>query len=64
MNRVLIAHQFFPLQVMIQRLNSTGHLYSTCSEVGIEQHNSCTCGCRISEGDCSSNQVDQNFAWP
>ncbi len=45
------------LQVMIQRLNATGHLYSTCSEVGIEQHEGCTCGCRISESDCHANQV-------
>ena len=47
----------FLQQVMIQRLNSTGHLYSTCSEVDMEQHDGCTCGCRITEADCQSNQV-------
>ena len=48
---------YFLQQVMIQRLNSTGHLYSTCSEVDMEQHDGCTCGCRITEADCQSNQV-------
>ena len=49
---------YFLQQVMIQRLNSTGHLYSTCSEVDMEQHDGCTCGCRITEADCNqSNQV-------
>lgn len=47
---------------MIQRLNSTGHLYSTCSEVDMEQHDGCTCGCRITEADCQSNQYfNQNL---
>ena len=50
---------------MIQRLNGTGHLYSTCSEVDMEQHEGCTCGCRITESDCNqSNQVSASCILP
>ncbi len=41
---------------MIQRLNSTGHLFSTCAELEVEEHSACTCGCRVSESDCGHNQ--------
>ncbi len=45
---------------MIQRLNATGHLVSTCSEVAVEEHVGCSCGCRLSPADC--NPANQVFA--
>lgn len=43
-------------KVMVQRLNSSGHVYSTCASVNLEEHLACDCGCRISPQDCRSDQ--------
>ncbi|XP_059082951.1 uncharacterized protein LOC131880358, partial [Tigriopus californicus] len=43
-------------KVMVQRLNSSGHVYSTCAMVNLEEHLACGCGCGISPKNCRSNQ--------